>query len=210
MPVAVKAIALMSSPPTGVNLSDIQSLLAPSISEFVGEIKIMASLAHPNLMPLLGVVSQSATECRLVTEFMAKGNLAGQLARVQRNLLLPMVKSIAMGMHHLVSRRNPILHRDLKLENVLVAADWSVKISDFGLSKVVSTTMTQHSVGTPHYMAPECIEHGKFSEKSGALSLCPRGPIASHLAISCDFLQMYSRSVFFFGRCTLRSVAMRV
>jgi serine/threonine protein kinase len=168
MPVAVKAIALISAPPKGINIDEIQSLLAPTISEFVIEIKIMASLAHPNLMPLLGVIAQSSAECRLVTEYMPRGSLSSLLPHLDRKYLFPMTKSIAMGMHYLLSRSTPILHRDLKLENVLVADDYTIKISDFGLSKVASPTMTQQAVGTPHYMAPECIEHGLFSEKSGS------------------------------------------
>lgn len=61
-----------------------------------------------------------------------------------------MAADIAAGMAHLHSRTPPIIHRDLKSHNVLVAADRTLKLCDFGL---VRTRTTQ--AGTPSYMAPE-------------------------------------------------------
>lgn len=75
---------------------------------------------------------------------------------------------IAYGMHYLHSLRPRIIHRDLKPDNILLTNKNRVKIADFGLSKMIqkySKTLT--TSGTPHYMAPESIDRGKFSEKTG-------------------------------------------
>lgn len=50
-----------------------------------------------------------------------------------------------------------IVHRDLKSPNLLVARDWTVRLCDFGLSKLKSNTFlsTKSSGGTPEWMAPE-------------------------------------------------------
>src|SRR5690606_20430944 len=57
-----------------------------------------------------------------------------------------------------------IVHRDVKPENILVDSKGRVKIADFGIAKLVgrkediTLTGTQHTLGTPHYMAPEQID----------------------------------------------------
>ena len=60
---------------------------------------------------------------------------------------------------------NGVLHRDIKPENILLSAEGSVKIADFGLSRIlgnesqqVSLTATHQVMGTPRYMAPEQFE----------------------------------------------------
>jgi len=78
---------------------------------------------------------------------------------------------IAYGVHYLHSLRPRIIHRDLKPDNILLDDSFTVKIADFGMSKMIqkySKTMT--SSGTPHYMSPESIDKGKYSEKSDVYS----------------------------------------
>ena len=70
---------------------------------------------------------------------------------------------IVLAVDHL--HRQNIVHRDLKLENVMLDADGYVKVIDFGLAKMLrGQQQTSTFVGTPEYLAPEMVEqkgHGK-------------------------------------------------
>jgi len=69
--------------------------------------------------------------------------------------------------------RMKIVHRDLKSANCLVNKHWTVKICDFGLSRVmIDSPMTDNSsAGTPEWMAPELIRNEPFTEKCDIFSL---------------------------------------
>lgn len=66
-----------------------------------------------------------------------------------------------------------IAHRDLKSANCLVDKHWTVKICDFGLSRLLTNTpmMDGSSAGTPEWMAPELIRNEPFTEKCDIFSL---------------------------------------
>lgn len=69
--------------------------------------------------------------------------------------------------------RMKIAHRDLKSANCLVDKHWTVKICDFGLSRVLTNTPMRDgsSAGTPEWMAPELIRNEPFTEKCDIFSL---------------------------------------
>jgi serine/threonine protein kinase len=70
-----------------------------------------------------------------------------------------------------------IIHRDLKSLNLLVDADWNVKVSDFGLSRfkaVTSSGLMTAQCGTFHWMAPEVIAGHKYALVVHASSACRR------------------------------------
>lgn len=67
--------------------------------------------------------------------------------------------------------RMKIVHRDLKSANCLVNKHWTVKICDFGLSRIMTETpMRDSSAGTPEWMAPELIRSEPFTEKCDIFS----------------------------------------
>jgi serine/threonine protein kinase len=68
--------------------------------------------------------------------------------------------------------RLKIVHRDLKSANCLVNKHYTVKICDFGLSRVMSDSATNDnsSAGTPEWMAPELIRNELFTEKCDIFS----------------------------------------
>ena len=67
-----------------------------------------------------------------------------------------------------------ILHRDLKFENVLLMADDTVKLSDFGLTKEYVNLNTMNTgtanVGTPQYIAPEVLNNQPYGKKADIYS----------------------------------------
>lgn len=68
--------------------------------------------------------------------------------------------------------RMKVVHRDLKSANCLVNKHWTVKICDFGLSRVLTTRPIKDSssAGTPEWMAPELIRNEPFTEKCDIFS----------------------------------------
>jgi serine/threonine protein kinase len=135
-----------------------------SRARFRREVKIMAKLAHPNVVQLLDFGSTPWGQAYLVTEYLEGEDLEQRLMRLGRLPLvtsIQIVKQIASALAAIHGKR--IIHRDLKPGNVLlVPLDGTtdfVKVVDFGISKLLtsSTQLTRPAtvLGTPEYMAPE-------------------------------------------------------
>jgi WD40 repeat protein/tetratricopeptide (TPR) repeat protein len=128
------------------------------VARFRLEAEAAARLQHPNIVQIHEVgESDGHPYCAL--EFVAGGSLAGKL----KGKLLPareaarLVEALARAMQ-LAHSRN-VVHRDLKPANVLLAADGTPKITDFGLARQLDSdsgeTQAGAVMGTPSYMAPE-------------------------------------------------------
>ncbi|CAN1195071.1 Serine/threonine-protein kinase EDR1 [Linum perenne] len=78
----------------------------------------------------------------------------------------------ARGMNYLHHYNPPIIHRDLKSSNLLVDKNWTVKVGDFGLSRLKHETYltTKTGKGTPQWMAPEVLRNEPSDEKSDIYS----------------------------------------
>jgi serine/threonine protein kinase len=74
----------------------------------------------------------------------------------------------ATGMLYLHQRSPPVIHRDLKSPNLLVCNDWTVKVSDFNLSKILDDTTRSSSIAAmnPRWLAPEIFEDVKADQKA--------------------------------------------
>jgi serine/threonine protein kinase len=93
--------------------------------------------SHPNIVRYLGVCAEPG-KFVIVMEYIPGGNLHQLLADKKRVIstfqLMKIAKEVALGMNWLHGAKPPIIHRDLKLNNVLLEADLTAKICDFGLS----------------------------------------------------------------------------
>jgi len=111
-------------------------------------------------------------------EYMPNGSVSALMTQHNENPQVPPLSfetrmrialDTAKGMNWLHCSTPPILHLDLKLDNLLIAADGTVKVADFGLSRVKTAIDMTGRAGTAPYMAPEMIL-GHFNEKSDVYS----------------------------------------
>eukprot|EP00268_Persea_americana_P051100 TRINITY_DN5620_c0_g1_i10.p1 TRINITY_DN5620_c0_g1~~TRINITY_DN5620_c0_g1_i10.p1 ORF type:complete len:342 (+),score=54.74 TRINITY_DN5620_c0_g1_i10:2458-3483(+) len=143
--------------------------------DYKKEIAIMKRLRHPNVLLFMGAV-YSPDRLAIVTEFLPRGSLFGTLHRNNQTLdlrrRLRMALDVARGMNYLHCRNPPIIHRDLKSSNLLVDKNWTVKVGDFGLSRLKSSTFltAKSGRGTPQWMAPEVLRNEPSNEKSDVFS----------------------------------------
>ncbi|CAN4106276.1 unnamed protein product [Withania somnifera] len=140
------------------------------IYSFRQEVSLMKRLRHPNCLLFMGAVTSPQRLC-IVTEFLPRGSLFRLLQRNASKLewrrRIHMALDIARGMNYLHHFNPPIVHRDLKSSNLLVDKNWTVKVGDFGLSRLKHETYltTKNGKGTPQWMAPEVLRNEPSDEK---------------------------------------------
>ncbi|XP_004487152.1 serine/threonine-protein kinase EDR1 isoform X2 [Cicer arietinum] len=153
-----------------------QDLTAENMEDFCNEISILSRLRHPNVILFLGACTKPP-RLSMVTEYMEMGSLyylihlSGQKKKLSWRRRLKMLRDICKGL--MCIHRMKIVHRDLKSANCLVNKHWTVKICDFGLSRIMieSPIKDSSSAGTPEWMAPELIRNEPFTEKCDIFSL---------------------------------------
>ena len=116
----------------------------------------------------------------IISQYIPKGSLFHILHRPKSNIPLDpkrrlrMAQDLARGILYLHSRKPPIVHRDLKSPNLLVDRDFTVRVCDFGLSRVMggSALSTKNTIGTYHWMAPEVLRgENRVTEKCDVFSV---------------------------------------
>ncbi|XP_050937952.1 LEAF RUST 10 DISEASE-RESISTANCE LOCUS RECEPTOR-LIKE PROTEIN KINASE-like 1.4 isoform X3 [Cucumis melo] len=148
------------------------------VEQFMNEVNILAHLQHDNLVKLYGCTSRYSQGLLLVYEYIPNGTVADHLhgSRVKLGLLSwPIRLRIAietanalMYLHH-----SEIIHRDVKTTNILLDNNFTVKVADFGLSRLFPTDVTHVSTapqGTPGYVDPEYYQCYQLTTKSDVYS----------------------------------------
>ncbi|KAM8899224.1 mitogen-activated protein kinase kinase kinase 11 [Spinachia spinachia] len=144
------------------------------------EARLFAMLTHPNIIALKGVCLTEPNLC-LIMEYASGGPLSRALAgrRIPPHVLVNWAVQIARGMLYLHCEAIvPVIHRDLKSNNILLAQPienecmegLTLKITDFGLAREWHKTTKMSTAGTYAWMAPEVIKSSTFSKGSDVWS----------------------------------------
>lgn len=138
----------------------------------LGEYEKLAMLHHPNVVRALGFfLSDASNPPSILLEFcpddVGRAIKRGGVSGVQ---LVAWVYEIVEGMRHV--HRRGLVHRDIKPSNILVGSDGQVRISDFGIAKLMTAEeqSTTLGAGTQKFMAPEILREEAYDEKADVYS----------------------------------------
>ncbi|KAI8604297.1 kinase-like domain-containing protein [Dissophora ornata] len=136
-------------------------------TELSQEVEILKRVRHPNIINFHDCW-YSNTEFIFITELMTSGTLREYIRKLQHpnvKVVKRWCRQILKGLIYLHSYDPPIIHRDIKCDNIFInGAHGEVKIGDMGTAKMkIGKKYTV--IGTPEFMAPEMYEEKGYSEK---------------------------------------------
>jgi eukaryotic-like serine/threonine-protein kinase len=144
------------------------------VKKFRREAQSAASLSHPNIVGIYDVGTENHNYY-IVMEYI-KGQTLKEYIKGKGTLGVENATNIAIQICYALdhAHKNHIVHRDIKSHNILIREDNSVKVTDFGIARAVSSstiTNTGNVIGSVHYFAPEQARGGYTDEKSDIYSL---------------------------------------
>jgi serine/threonine-protein kinase len=154
--------------------SGIEDSQLPMVKErFFREAEAAGRLNHPGIVTIFDA-GEEHDLAYLAMEFLCGENLS---VYCKPNALLPVaevmgiIADIAEALAY--AHGNDVVHRDIKPANIMRQPDGSVKVTDFGIARVVSDSQTQTGMilGTPSYMSPEQVSGKKIDGRSDLFSL---------------------------------------
>jgi TonB family protein len=143
------------------------------IDRFYHEARISGTLSHPNIVTLFDIGEENGLPY-LAMEFVEGETIASLLERGVRfkpEKVIGLVSQVASAIDYAHSRG--VIHRDIKPSNLILSEGERVKVTDFGIAKLIDAEMTQSGtlLGTPSYMSPEQAMGEKLDGRSDIFSL---------------------------------------
>lgn len=142
---------------------------------FYREAQTAGNLSHPNIVTIFDADEDPEAKISFIAMEFIEGQSLQQLLDGDRIFTpeetLQIVLQIAEGLGY--AHRNGIIHRDIKPANIILTPDNRAKITDFGIARIESSSLTRTGqfLGTPYYMAPEQIAGGQIDGRSDLFSL---------------------------------------
>ncbi|KAK1311073.1 putative serine/threonine-protein kinase WNK7 [Acorus calamus] len=136
-------------------------ILSPGdLERLCSELHLMKVLKHGNIIKShFSWVDDDNKTINIITEFFTSGSLRQYVEKhkkVDLKVLKGWARQILNGLDYLHSQNPPIIHRDLKCDNIFINGNWGeVKIGNFGLETIMKQVDAHNVIGTPEFMAPE-------------------------------------------------------
>ncbi len=153
-------------------LLDEQSTKDNLLSRFMGEARAYGRLMHPNIVTCYSYEEQD--DCRFIVLEYVDGKPLRELLDEGRRFTveeaLDMARQILEALRY--SHQHGVIHRDIKPANILVTGDGRIKVTDFGIARIDTSTLTQtgYVMGSPSYMSPEQVAGDRVDERSDLFS----------------------------------------
>ena len=168
-PIIGRTVAIKTMLPEGLSPQEFQEYKA----RFQREAMAAGILAHPNIITVYDFGEDNGV-LYLAMEFL-EGKSLEKIVHEQTVLpietILPIYDQVCGALDH--AHRNKIVHRDVKPANIMILQNGLVKVTDFGIAKMMSMGMTQAGqiLGTPNYMSPEQVKGRQIDGRSDIFSL---------------------------------------
>lgn len=162
------------------------------VSKFRIEAQAAAGLMHPNIVNVYDVGEENGIYYIVMelVEGITLKNYIEKKSRLSVKEAVSIAIQVSMGIE--TAHNNHIIHRDIKPQNIIIARDGKVKVTDFGIAKAAtSNTITSNVMGSVHYTSPEQARGGFSDEKSDIYSL------------GCTMFEMLTGHVPFDGETTV-------
>jgi CHASE2 domain-containing sensor protein len=139
----------------------------------VREAKAAGKLSHPNIVTIYDVGEEEGLQY-IAMEYLS-GYTLESFIKKKRELNYRIVAKIIMQVCAALNyaHQKGIVHRDIKPANIMLLEDFAVKVMDFGIARLATSSMTKSNValGTPHYISPEQLEGKPVDKRSDVFSL---------------------------------------
>jgi eukaryotic-like serine/threonine-protein kinase len=169
--------------PVAVKLIRPQAVTSPELAEelakrFRREARITARIRHPGVPQVYDAVLDDTHERLFLVMELVEGVPLSAYVDPARPLPVSWAVAVAAQVVTVLSHAHevPVIHRDLKPGNILVARDGTVKVLDFGIAAILRTdatklTATGSPIGTSQYMAPEQVRAGRVTPRTDLYAL---------------------------------------
>ncbi|MFZ0959765.1 MAG: PEGA domain-containing protein [Terriglobia bacterium] len=168
-PIIGRTVAIKTMLPEGLSPQEFQEYKA----RFQREAQAAGILAHPNIITVYDFGEDNGI-LYLAMEFL-EGKSLEKIVQEQTVLpietILPIYDQVCSALDH--AHRNKVVHRDVKPANIMILQNGLVKVTDFGIAKMMAMGMTQAGqiLGTPNYMSPEQVKGRQIDGRSDIFSL---------------------------------------
>lgn len=168
---------------------------AAAVRRFIHEAKAVSMLSHPNVVSVFDV-AMASNDKYIVLEY-AEGITLKEYLRKNGPLsaseAIHIAVQILAGLEH--AHGKGIIHRDIKPQNIIIAPDGAIKVTDFGIAKLPNSetiTMADKAIGSVHYISPEQASGKPVDHRSDLYSLgiilyemiCNRLPFDAETAVA--------------------------